>query len=307
MRACRRPAAHAALHLIHRTLLSSTHLTNGPSVEEEYFALSGALPAGAALPGEEDGPFHDWQHVTEILLDAGEFIGYKYFGIPGSLPARLDRYELHLTDPGAWHADRRTPRLALDLAVRPRRVIGRGTHGLDLDCGVRLDDAVCARISSALAFLAPLPRYLPEPARPAAPVRPADVGRSAPGNVLLGTPSLNTYARLSAPVLIPGGGHGLGADPGGPVPDLTLVEVARQAAVLCVRLACGLTPERTVVTSLALRRRGAAVAGAPMYCTAVPGELSVNDLGQPGAPVTLTVSQHERTVLEATATVRQEY
>ncbi len=294
-----------AFHLVHRSPSWDNLAVDTPSRGDERFTVSGELPSGRGPAGPHDGYFHDWQFLTELVRETGSFVGYQHFGVASYLPAQFSVFELELHDPAAWRADDDRTSVTVDLRVRPSQVLDGAPHRLLLDCAVLLNARPCARVRAALGFLVPMPVHTPDPAGPAVAVRPGDVGRVSAESVLLGTPMLSSHGRLVSPVLIPGELPGLGAPPGRPVPDLALVEVVRQASLLCARLSCGLRPRLSTTTSLAVRRRGSAVAGAPLHCTAVPGTLGVDAQGHPCVPVTLTVHQGSRAVLEATSEVYQ--
>ncbi|MFE1291260.1 hypothetical protein [Streptomyces sp. NPDC058751] len=294
-----------AFHLVHRSPSWNYFAVDTPSRGNERFSLSGELPSGPGPAGEHDGYFRDWQFLTELVREAGSFIGYQHFGVPPYLPAQFSVFELDIHDPAAWRANDDRTSVTLDLCVRPSGVLDGTAHRLEFESTVFLNAIPCAGVRAALGFLVPMPVHAPDPAGPAVAVRPVDVGRVSPGSVLLGTPMLSSYGRLTSPVLIPRDLPGLGAAPGQAVPDLALVEVVRQASLLCARLACGLNPRHSTTTALAVRRRGSAVAGAPLHCTVVPGTLSVDQHGYPCVPLVLTVHQKGRTVLEATSEVYQ--
>ncbi|MGW0536606.1 hypothetical protein [Streptomyces sp. NPDC003032] len=296
-----------SFHLVHSSPYGEHYAIDAPSRREERFAVSGELLPGQGPAGEHPGHFHDWQLLTRLVLDTGRFVGPRHFGVPPYLPAQLALFELDLHDPAAWRADAvRTP-LTGELRVRPSRALDGAPHRIEIEGSVRLGPTPCARIRAALGFLVPVPVGAPGPAGPAVAVHPFEVGRVSPESVLLGTPALSSYGRLTSPVLIPRDLPGLGAEPGGTIPDLALVEVVRQASLLCAGLTCGLRPQRSTTVALTVRRRGFAVAGAPLHCTAVPGTLSVDEHGYPRVPVVLTIHQNGRAVVEATSEVHQDY
>ncbi|MFE9046276.1 hypothetical protein ACFYOG_36005 [Streptomyces sp. NPDC007818] len=302
---CLLNAPAPTFHLVHRSPLWDHFAVDAPSRGDELFSLSGDLPAEAGPAGEHDGLFHDWQFLTELVRGTGAFIGYQHFGIPPYLPAQFFLFELDIHLPAAWRAGDGRPAVTVDMRVRPSGAPDGTPHRLEIDSTVHLDGVPCADVRAALGFLVPMPVHAPAPAGPAVAVRPADVGRVCQESVLLGTPMLSSYGRLTAPVLIPHDPPGLGAAPGRAVPDLALVEAVRQASLLCARLACGLHPQRSTTTALTVRRRGSVVAGAPLQCTVVPGQLSVDAHGYPRVPLVLTLHQDGRAVLEATSEVYQ--
>ncbi|MCX4733332.1 hypothetical protein [Streptomyces sp. NBC_01363] len=296
-----------AFHLVHRSPSWDHYAVDAPSRGEEHFAVSAELRPGQGPDGDRHGHFHDWQFLTGLVLDAGGFVARTYFGVPPYLPTQFRLFELDLHDPAAWRAGNGRTLAVGDLRVRPSRALDGAPHRVEIEGAVSLDSTPCARIRSTLGFLVPMPMGVPEPAGPGVPVRPCEVGRVSPGSVLLGTPVLSSYGRLTSPVLIPLDTPGSGTEPGRAVPDLTIVEVIRQASLLCAGLTCGLRPERSVTAALTVRRRGAAVVGAPLHCTAVPGTLTVDEHGYPRVPLVLTIHQNGRVVVEATAEVHQDF
>ncbi|MBC9727081.1 hypothetical protein [Streptomyces sp. TRM68367] len=295
-----------AFHLVHRSPSWEYYAVDAPSRYEELFTVSGELPAGTAPAGGRTGQFHDTRFLTELVLHTGGLIGHRYFGIPSYLPARLSVFELDAHDPAAWHAGQDPASFTVDLRVRPDQLPDRAPHRLQIEGAASLNSVPCARVTAVLGFRVSVPLSAPEPAGPAFPVAPAEVGVTEPESVLIGTPVLSSYGRLTSPVLVSEDLPRLGARPDREVSDLTLVEAVRQASLLCARLTCGLRPQRSVTTALTVRRRGSAVAGAQLHITAVPGTLQLDERGHPCAPVVLTVHQGGRAVVEATAEVHQD-
>ncbi|WP_069766122.1 hypothetical protein [Streptomyces sp. LUP47B] len=294
-------------HLVHRSPSWDHFAVDAPSRGDEHFSVSGELLSGSGPAGDHGGHFHDWQFLTVLVRETGSFIGYQHFGIPPYLPAQFSLFELELHDPATWRADGNRPSVTVDLHVRPSGAPDGSPHRLEITGTVLLNDLPGARIRAALGFLVPMPVHAPDPPGPTVAVRPSEVGRVSQETVLLGTPVLSAYGRLTSPVLIPRDVPGLGAAPNGSVPDLALTEVVRQASLLCARLTCGLHPRRSTTTALSVRRRGSMIAGAALDCTAVPGRLGVDEHGYPRVPMVLTIHQNGRAVVEATSEVHQDF
>ncbi|MGW0737463.1 AfsA-related hotdog domain-containing protein [Streptomyces sp. NPDC002851] len=138
-----------------------------------------------------------------------------------------------------------------------------------------------------------------------APVPPAEVGRTTPATVLLHDPSPVANGRLSVAVSVPehwplgGGSNHLSA--------LVQLETLRQTSLLAAGRARGLAPARSTLGSLQVHFRGYAEPDLPLRCAAVAGQAGTDGHGRRRVPVTLTIAQSGRAVLEAVTTVVEDH
>ncbi|MFI5972961.1 AfsA-related hotdog domain-containing protein [Streptomyces sp. NPDC051452] len=313
-------------HLIHCPV-SWDNCLDSPGVGEEHFVLADLLPHDHPL--FNDGPvhFHDVQVVTESVREIGEFVGHRYFGVPAERPGLFYRYDLRLTDLGAWRAGPGGgSRLSTRLRAVPTHVVNGVPRGVDFHTEVSIDGTPCAVGSAGLVFLAPaLYRNQLAFAQPLTdgtdghrvdghPVAPgggtrrvpaAEVGRTAADNVLVSDPERLPSGRLCTWVRTDGVGA-VFAGPGGRLPGLHLLEALRQSALLTAGRRHGLAVARCTLADSRVHFRGSAEAGPPLRCVAVPGEARPDTVGRARVPVTLTLSQGRKTVAEATAVVAQD-
>lgn len=251
-------------HLIHCPPSWDHYLLDAPSIGDEHFVLTGELPRRHPLFNDGPAHFHDLQVTTETIREIGEFVGHRYFGVPADRPGLFYRFTLDLTELRAWRTadpdpgagpDRRS-RMTAHIKATPANLINGVPRGLDFDIEVGIDDIPCGRGTAGLVFLMPVlhrkhvaylrqaVRAVPEmddaPDTPPRPVSPAEVGRSAPGNVVVGEPS-GTPDRLSTWVL----GQGVSpvfAGTDGQVSGLHLLEALRQTSLLAAGAATGWGP-----------------------------------------------------------------
>lgn len=319
------PSGAATRHLVHRpspwdgrTPLSSS----ASSPAEEEFLFSGELPFDDVMLNDGPGVFHDLQATAEVIRDVGELLGPCHFGVPSDRTGIFYRYAIALSDLAPWRTASGPGRLLATLAIRPDKIIDRVPRALEFRGTLRIDDVLCGTVSANLVFLAPVPRRTQRELSPAtapasatprhagvpeARVDPAEVGRADPENVLLRAPSAPANGRISSAVVLPprwrrptpaGAGH---------VPPLLLLEALRQASLLAAGRTYGLAPARSTLASLQVNFRGYAESGIPMRCATVSGPLGQDSGGRPLAPVTLTLTQAGRTVLEAVTTVAEDH
>ncbi|MEU2234658.1 AfsA-related hotdog domain-containing protein [Streptomyces vietnamensis] len=308
-------------HLIHCPL-SWDRCLDAPGVGEEHFVIADHLPDGHPLFNDGPGSFHDVQVVTESVREIGEFVGHRYFGVPPERPGLFHAYGLDLTDLSAW---RTGPdggsRLTTRLRATPVHVINGVPRGLTFHVEVSIDGRRCGTGSAGVVFLAPAlyrsqlgyarPAEASPPEEDRAPLRAsaradaASVGRSDPGNVLVGEAEQLSGGRLSARILTQGlGAVFAGAD--GRLPGLHLLESLRQTALLAAGRAHGLVAGRSTLAASQVQFRGSAATGAPLRCVAVPGPLERDPAGRPSLPVTLTLTQDRKAVAEARTVVVQD-
>ena len=304
-------------HLVHRP---RTWDPQGPLLPEqpgEEFVLTGPLPVSHPVPGDDPATFHDVQAAAEALREAGEFIGRYHFGIPGDHIALFYRCALDTTDIAPWRVTPGPSQLTASMTVTPDRVIDTTPRALRLDTKLDIDGAPCGTVSAELLFIAPLSHRSPDapgrrgPAHVLPPggstsVAPADVGRADPSHVLLRNPSMASHGRLSVDVAL-SGDRRRPAGSGPHVPALTLLETIRQTSLLTAGRSWKPAPHRVMLTSLHMHYRGYAEADRDMRCAAVSGTPSHDAQGRRTAPVTQTLSQGGRTVLEAVTIVTEDF
>ena len=306
-------------HLVHRPRTWEPHGLPLPEQAGEEFVLTGPLPV--IHPVLNDGPdtFHDIQAAAEALREAGEFIGRCHFGIPADHIALFYRCELDTSDIAPWRVTPGASQLTASMTVTPGRVIDTTPRALRFETALDIDGAPCGTVSAELLFLAPLlhrshdaPR--PHDTRPSpdarhprgAAVAATDVGRTQPANVLLRNPSGTSRGRLTVDVAL-SEDRRQPAGAGPHVPALTLFETIRQTSLLTAGRAWKPAPHRSMLTSLHMDYRGYAEAGRDMRCAAVSGTPSRDGQGRRTAPVTLTLTQSGRTVVEAVTTVTEDF
>ncbi|MFC8720619.1 AfsA-related hotdog domain-containing protein [Kitasatospora sp. NPDC057198] len=314
----------AARHLVHCPPSWDHYLLEAPSSGEERFLLTGDTPGAHPLFNDGPGHFHDPQLVTEAVREVGEFVGHQYFGVPSARPGLFYRVGLELTETAAWRRGSGPARMTTELRAVPGHVVDGVPRDLDFRLEVSLDDTPCATGTASLVFVMPgvhrrqlahsrwavraAPELADEPDGPVRPVAPGAVGRGAAANVVLGEPVGFAGGRLSLWLLAPSDNPALGGStPDGHLSGTLLMEALRQAAVLTAGRTVGLVPERTLPASCRVHFRGFAEADLPVRCTAEPGPLGRDGAGRPAVPVTLTLTQNRRTVVEARTTVVQDF
>jgi hypothetical protein len=317
-----REPEYGARRLIHRPTSWEHYLLDAPGSGEEHFVLAGSLPAGHPLPDGGPGRFHEPQHLAGELREIGEFVAHQYFGVPRERVGAFSRLVLAVTDVAAWRVvGPRPPRVTTCLAVRPRPAAGRVPRGLGFDVEVSVGDVPGCAGEGELLFPAPAQQrgriahgrraVRAARAREAAPedavlpVAPGEVGRRSPAAVLLGEPALSAQGRLTTWVL-PRAGWPAADAPGDGAADGLLLEALRQASVLTAGRAFGYDAALALVADWDVRFRGPAQAGPPVRCVAVPGLLDKDADGRPSVPVTLTLTQRQRTVAQARTRVVQD-
>lgn len=310
-------------HLVHRPRSWDRFALDAPSILEEQFLLTGDMPCAHPLFNDGGERFHDFQVVTDAIQEIGELVGHRYFGVPEDRPGLFYEFGLEITDLTAWRRTEGPGQITLDLRAQPTRVVDGVPRGLDLRGTVSLDGLVCATGRAGLIFLtAALHRNHREQSRRVSlaagagqrdqgretvPVPPSEVGRTDPANVLVGEPAPSTYGRLTAPVRTVPGHPVFWLEQRDHVSGLLLVEALRQTSLLAAARAHGLVPLRSAITGIDLHSRGYTEPDLPLDCAAVPGALGRDAAGRPSVPVTLTMTQVGRTVLEATTSVVQDY
>ncbi|MEU1424574.1 AfsA-related hotdog domain-containing protein [Kitasatospora sp. NPDC005751] len=300
------PGPGAARHLVHCPPSWDHCLLEAPSRGEERFRLIGEVPAADDGPGH----FHDPLLVAEAVRETAEFVGRQYFGGPPDRAGWFRRFGLDVTEVAAWRAGRGPARLTAELRATPTAPVDGVPRGLDLRLEVSLDDVPCATGTASLAFDPPGPpreragrwavRAAPGPT--GAPADPGSVGLASAADVVLSEPAWDSRGRLDTWVLLR---RDHPAD--GRLPAPSLLEAVRQASVLVAGRAGGLVPGRTLPASCDVRVRGLAEVDPPVHCAAVAGPVGRDTAGRPAVPVTLTLTQHRRTVAEARTTVVQDF
>lgn len=299
-------------------------LDDGTETEEE-FVLTGGLPAVPPLLGDGHGArFHDLQAAAEMVREVSEFIGQNHFGVPGERTGVFYRYAIETGDIGSWRLGRGPGQLTTTLAVRPGKVIDSVPRALDFRTALEIDGVACGTASATVVFLPPVTHriqrersrpVIPGPRRPGAPgagaagaaIRPAEVARAHPGDVLIHSPSEAKHGRLSVNVSAHAGAASAAGPGNGHVPALIQLEALRQTSLLAAGRACGLSPARSTLGSLRVNFRGYAEPHLALRCAAVAGLPGRDGQGRRQVPVTLTLAQAGRAVLEAVTTVVEDF
>ncbi|MDG4860565.1 AfsA-related hotdog domain-containing protein [Streptomyces sp. T-3] len=314
-------AGSGARRLVHR-LRSWEPLgpTESPDIEEE-FVLSGDLPHAHPLLSDGPGGFHDLQAATEMVREVGEFIGQTHFKVPADRAGIFYRLAIATRDISSWRTGAAAPRLTTTLRVRPDKVIDGVPRALEFRTALHIDDMPCGSGTANVVFLPPVVHRnhrarsrssaLSAPQQEAQvlgpPVRPEEVGRTAPGNVLVHGPAELTHGRMSVGVRIPADWPLPEQTAHTHVPALVQLETLRQTALLTVARAHGLATERCTLASLKVHFRGYSEADLAMRCAAVAGLCGQDGHGRRQAQVTLTLAQAGRAVLEAVTTVVEDF
>ncbi|RSS54428.1 hypothetical protein EF912_17230 [Streptomyces sp. WAC07061] len=315
----------AARHLVHRPQPWDRHGgAAAPPVAQE-FVLLGDLTS--AHPLFDDGPahFHDVVAAADMLREVGEFIGRTHFRVPGNRTGIFYRVGIESRDIGPWRTrpGSAPARLATTMSVRPDKVIDGVPRALEFRTALEIDDVPCGTGTANLVFLAPMVHRdhrehsrlaalssvagQDRPAAAVAPVDPEEVGRRDPANVLLHGPRGPRDGRLSVGVSVPPHWLGERAARDGHVPAPALLESLRQTSLLAVGRGHCLEPGRSALASLQVHVRGYAEADLPLRCAAVTGRPGRDAAGRRTAPLTLTLTQAGRTVLEATTVVVEDH
>ncbi|MFE0463354.1 AfsA-related hotdog domain-containing protein [Kitasatospora sp. NPDC058965] len=314
----------AIRHLVHQSPDWDRYLLETPSTGEERFTLAGRMPDHHPLFNDGPGTFHDLQVVAELIGELGEFVGQRYFGIAAARTGLCYRFDLAVTELDHWRVEPAGNRLTTRLRVLPVHEFGGAPRSLAFHYELEMDGAPCCTGSADIVFLTPVlsrsysrlsrgralallqqqdaedpPRLSTEP------VAPLLVGRGKPANVLVAEPALLTGPRLVTQVLVPE------SHPAFPeqqhTPGLLLLEAVRQAALLAAGQVRGLDPERSTLAGVRMHHRGYAEPDLPLRCSVLPGVLERDTAGRPVVPLTLTLTQHGRTVAQAGATVVQDF
>ncbi|MCP3760675.1 AfsA-related hotdog domain-containing protein [Streptomyces sp. TBY4] len=305
-------------------------LDEGTETEEE-FVLTGELPVVPPLLGDGHGSrFHDLQAAAEMVREVSEFIGQTHFAVPAERTGIFYRYAIETGDIASWRLGRGPGRLTTTMAVRPGKVIDSVPRALDFRTALEMDGVACGTATASVVFLPPVAHriqraqsrpVIPGPRRPGAAgaggagaaIRPAEVARAHPGDVLIHSPSEAKHGRLSVSVSVHGhapvhaGGSPAGYPGNGHVPALVQLETLRQTSLLTAGRACGLAPSRSTLGSLRVNFRGYAEPHLALRCAAVAGLPGRDGQGRRQVPVALTLTQAGRAVLEAVATVVEDF
>jgi hypothetical protein len=319
------PGAGGGRTLVHRQRSWEPFGVAGAPGGEEEFVLCGELPLTDPVLGG-GGRFHDLQAAAEMVRDTGELIGQSHFGVPAGRLGVFYRFALATRDVSAWRTGEQPARLTCALRVRPDKVIDSVPRALELRIALEIDEVPCGGGAANVVFLPPVThrnhrmysrgRVLATAAAaaaPAVPVDPGEVGRGAAGAVLVHSPAVLGGGRLTVGVRAPGapepggqspGGQAPGGQvPGGQVPALVQLETLRQTSLLAAGRVHRLVAERCTLAALKVHFRGYAEPGVAMRCAAVAGGCGRDGEGRRQAPVTLTLTQGGRAVVEAVATV----
>lgn len=315
-------------HLVHRPRTWEHHGLSPVEDASEEFALAADLPRDHPLLNDGPGRFHDIQAASEMVREVGEFIGQCHFGVPANRTGIFYRFGIDVPDLAAWRTRPGPARLTATLVVTPDKMIGGVPRALDFRTALEIDDVRCGTGSANVVFLPPvLRRSHREQSRatafaaaggtgrpggtpaadPGTLVDPADVGRSDPANVMLHGASRPSHGRLSVGVSVPPLWPSAQGAGDGHVAALVLLETLRQASLLAALGTHQLAPARCALASLRVHFRGYAEPDLAMRCAAVSGVLEHDGQGRRRAPVTLTLTQAGRTVLEAVTKVVEDH
>ncbi|MBT2446417.1 hypothetical protein J7F03_04825 [Streptomyces sp. ISL-43] len=309
-------------HLVHRPRTWEHHGLSPVEDASEEFALAADLPRDHPLLNDGPGRFHDIQAASEMVREVGEFIGQSHFGVPADRTGIFYRFGIDVPDLAAWRTRPDPARLTATLVVTPDKLIGGVPRALDFRTALEIDDVRCGTGSANVVFLPPvLRRSHREQSRatafaaasgrlddgPGSPVDPADVGRADPANVMLHDASRPSHGRLSVGVSVPPLWPSAQGAGDGHVTALVLLETLRQASLLAALGTHQLTPARCALASLRVHFRGYAERDLAMRCAAVSGVLEHDGRGRRLVPVTLTLTQAGRTVLEAVTKVVEDH
>jgi len=306
----RQRSAAAVRHLVHLPRSWLHPVAAAPDVEEE-FVLAGELADGLGPFGERAGRHHDLRAAAEMVREAGEFIGHTHFGVPAARVGVFYRFDLRADDVTPWRVRSSPAPLDLHLRVRPDKVVDGVPRVLEFAIAPRIDDVPCGSGSASVVFLAPTVHRAHRErsvaalaaaadaagaarGAPAGRVAPADVGRPHAGDVLLHRPATPGPGQLAVDVALP---------PSTVPAHALLLEAVRQTALLTAWRAYALKPAHSTLGALRVHFRGYADPELPMRCTAVWDRLGKDADGRRLTPVTLSLIQAERAVLEATASV----
>lgn len=295
-------------------------LSDADADHGQEFVLTGELPTAHPLLAAGSHRFHDLQTAVDMVRETGEFIGQTHFSVPANRTAVFYRIAVATQDISAWRtaagAGDRAPLLTSELRVRPDKVIDGVPRALRFAALLSIDDMPCGSGSADVVFLPPVVHrnhrvlslatvLAASDGEPAAgrPADPAEVGRSHPDTVLVHGPFELTHGRLSATVRVPEGWPLPDGSAEGHVPGLVQLEALRQTSLLAAGRMHHLATDRCTLGSLKVHFRGYAEPDLPMRCSAVVGLCARDAEGRRLSPVTLTLAQSGRAVLEAVATV----
>ncbi|MEU5322115.1 AfsA-related hotdog domain-containing protein [Streptomyces sp. NPDC021056] len=295
-------------------------LSDATADQRQEFVLTGELTTGHPLVAAGPHRFHDLQTAVEMVRETGEFIGQTHFSVPANRTAVFYRVAVATRDVSAWRASAdargRPALLTSELRVRPDKVIDGVPRSLRFSTVLSIDDVPCGSGSADVVFLPPvvhrnhrvlsLATALTAPADESGadrPADPADVGRSHPETVLVHGPFDLTHGRLSATVRVPDNWPLPDGATEGHMPALVQLEALRQTALLAAGRMHQLATDRCTLGSLKVHFRGYAEPDMAMRCAAVVGLCGRDAEGRRLSPVTLTLTQGGRAVLEAVVTV----
>jgi hypothetical protein len=294
-------------------------LSDAAPDHSQEFMLTGELPTTHPLLCAGPHRFHDLQTAVEMVRETGEFIGQTHFSVPANRTAVFYRVAVATPDISAWRtaadARERPALLTSELRVRPDKVIDGVPRALRFTTRLSIDDVPCGSGSADVVFLPPVVHRnhhvlsrasaLAAPGEPAVgqAADPAEVGRSHPDTVLVHGPFEVTHGRLSVAVHVPDGWPLPDGAAEGHVPALVQLEALRQTSLLAAGRMHHLATDRCTLGSLKVHFRGYAEPDQTMRCAAVVGLCGRDAEGRRLSPVTLTLTQGGRAVLEAVATV----
>ncbi|MFC5906007.1 AfsA-related hotdog domain-containing protein [Streptacidiphilus monticola] len=317
------PAPGFGYHLVHRPDTLEGLMNGSTAAVPQQFGLSLELPESHPLWTDGAGRHHELHAPLEALRRSALFVAHRYFRVPAVRPAVFSTTGIEAVPADAWARPRpsRAAHLDLDLELEPVDVVGGVPRGLECRAALHLDGEPAGNASARIVFLMPrvyeshrargrtLSRTgaAPDDRDPAADerVRPAEVGRADPANVLIGRCEEEDDGTLHARVGVPHG-HPVYTE-GAPdhVPSVVLLEAGRQTALLHAARTRGFVPADSVLVGWYADFQGFAEPDLPLYCTAGSGPAERDRDGRALLRVTLRFTQGGRKVAEIEARVLQ--
>ncbi|MTE21013.1 A-factor biosynthesis protein [Streptomyces sp. TRM43335] len=229
--------------LVHRSAVSEVLLTGAAPRGRDVHTVGTQWARGHSYYGAIDGRWHDPMLFAESIRQAGLFLAHHALGVPMDHRFLVGSASFEISEEGVRLVDRPADVL-LDVTLRDIRC--RGVHvssfaydvtahraGVRIGSGHTTVDCVAPHVYRRLrgdhADARP-PLTLPQAAPPAL------VGRSRESDVVLGTSSVEGTHVLRADATHPV----LFDHPVDHVPGMALMEAARQAALIALRLPNGL-------------------------------------------------------------------
>lgn len=318
------------LHLLHRPGTPEGFLLNATAPVEQRFALSAELPREHGTFNDGPGTFHDLLFVAETLRQATHFVAHQYFRVPAERPAVFVSSALDVLDLAPWRRTDRPAHITLDITLTPVDVVHGIPRGLECQGRVAIDGVRCGSASARIHFLlphmyrshrdlgrqeslrttAPVVRPLgsgagtAEGEQPA--VRPEQVGRHSPRNVVVGPPLRAPDGEFVLPVVTEPGHEVFEADPESHVPGPVYLETSRQASLLVAGELHGLRPAHAMLTRWRASFHSFGDVDLPLTCMVVSEDPDRDDAGRHTVRTRLVFSQGSRVLCTASAVLLQD-